>query len=204
MKYNFLTIFALFTAIILLNELIFAGCNDRSQSMQHKDMTSKRILYIVRHAKSSWKDPSQTDFERPLKKRGERDAPVIGKILASKGVHPDLMLSSPAVRAISTALILAEEIKYPSDKIIANEAIYEASISVLLDIIKQLDDSLQNVMIVGHNPCFTGLANYLTDEYFDNIPTCGVVAVEFKISTWKKIEKDRGMVLFYEYPKKHK
>jgi len=163
-----------------------------------------KILYIARHAKSDWDDSSLSDFERPLKKRGEKDAPMMGKILYSKDVQPDLIISSPAKRAISTAHILAREIKYPAEKIVTNEDIYEASTSELLDIIEQLDDKLKSVMLIGHNPSFTRLANYLTEQYFDNIPTCGVVAIAFDVLEWKMIEKNSGKVIFFEYPKKYR
>ena len=183
-----------------------AKCNNKIHSEQSSMVgkTDTKTLYIARHAKSSWDDSSLSDFERPLKKRGEKDAPMIGKILYSKGVKPDLIISSPAKRAISTAYVLAREIKYPVEKIITNEDIYEASTSELLDIIEQLDDKLKSVMIIGHNPSFTRLANYLTEQYFDNIPTCGVVAIAFNISEWKTIEKNSGKVIFFEYPKKYK
>ncbi|MBW8050762.1 MAG: histidine phosphatase family protein [Cytophagales bacterium] len=163
-----------------------------------------KTLYIARHAKSSWTDPDLSDFERPLKKRGEKDAPMMGKILASKGVKPELIISSPAKRAITTAHILAKEIKYPIDKIVTNEEIYMASVSDLRDIIEQLNDSLKSVMLVGHNPGFTSLANYLTKHYFDNVPTTGVVAIGFDVSGWNKIKKNSGKVIFFEYPKKYK
>jgi len=183
-----------------------AKCDNEIYSEQSSMVGKANIktLYIARHAKSSWDDSSLSDFERPLKKRGEKDAPMMGKILYSKDVQPDLIISSPAQRAISTAHILATEIKYPIENIVTNEAIYEASTSTLLDIIEQLDDTLKSVMLIGHNPSFTRLANYLTEQYFDNIPTCGVVAIAFDVLEWKMIEKNSGKVMFFEYPKKHR
>ncbi len=195
---------------------MLAGCNNKTGTEQHNDnndlmkqTTTHRILYIVRHAKSSWKDASLSDFERPLKKRGVKDAHIIGELLVSKSVQPDLIISSPANRAISTANILTKEIfssrnQNIKEKIITDKEIYEASLSDLRDIIEQFNDSLQTVMIIGHNPSFTQLANYLTEEYFENIPTCGVVAVNFNISSWKMIKKYSGKLLFYEYPKKYR
>ena len=133
----------------------------------------------------------------------------LGELLVSKNVKPDLIISSPANRAISTANILAREIfssqnQNTKEKIITDEDIYDASLSYLRDIIEQFNDSLQTVMIIGHNPSFTQLANYLTEEYFDNVPTCGVVAVSFNISSWKMLKKYSGKLLFYEYPKKYR
>ena len=193
-------------SVLILCLFMGAKCDNKIHSEQSSMVgkTDIKTLYLARHAKSDWDDSSLSDFERPLKKRGEKDAPMMGKILHSKGVQPDLIISSPAKRAISTAYILALEMKYPTEKIIANENIYEASTSELLDIIEQLDDKLKSVMLVGHNPSFTRLANYLTEQYFDNIPTCGVVAIAFDVSEWKTIEKNSGKVIFFEYPKKHK
>lgn len=179
-------------------------CDNPEQPEQLQSTANDRILYIARHAKSSWKDPSLFDHERPLNKRGKKDAPMIGKILQAKGVMPDMIISSPAKRAKKTANILAKEINYPKENIKEEKDIYEASVSDLLGILEQLDDSLQKVMIVGHNPSFTALANYLSPKYFDNIPTTGVVAISFPCSSWKEIERNSGNVIFYEYPKKYK
>ena len=189
---------------ILLICMFMIECDTRKQPEPVQKNTKDRILYIARHAKSSWKDTDLFDYERPLNKRGKKDAPKIGKILYSKGVLPDLIISSPAKRARKTARLLAKKINYPKENIVEEKAIYEASISDLLNIIEQFNDSLQKVMIVGHNPSFTALANYLSPKYFDNIPTIGVVAISFPCSSWKEIERNSGKVIFYEYPKKYK
>jgi len=128
--------------------------NTDHDHMKSNKGNSERVLFIVRHAKSSWEDPSLSDLERPLKKRGDKDAHIIGGVLSSRDVLPDIILSSPAERAIATAIILAKEMNYPKKKIVKNEVIYEASSSELLEIIEQLNDSLKSVMLVGHNPSF--------------------------------------------------
>ncbi|MCH8903951.1 MAG: histidine phosphatase family protein [Bacteroidetes bacterium] len=162
-----------------------------------------KILYLTRHAKSSWKDQMLSDFERPLKKRGRKDAKLIGKVLNDRGIIPDLILSSPANRALSTAIILADKMNYPRDDIQTNEDIYETGMSRIMEILNGLSDSLETIMIVGHNPTFTNLANYLSDKSFDNVPTCGIVAIGFEES-WSEISRESGKVLFFEYPKKYK
>jgi phosphohistidine phosphatase len=159
-----------------------------------------KTLYIVRHAKSSWKHSELSDIERPLNKRGERDAPFIGNTLKEKGIQPDLIISSPAVRARKTSGVIAEIIDYPKDKILINEIIYDASSSELLSMIQELDDKYNSVMIFGHNPGFTMLNNYLTDSFIDNIPTCGVVGIHFN-SSWDKIGNGSGEAFFFIYPK---
>lgn len=159
-----------------------------------------KTLYLTRHAKSSWKNPELSDIERPLNKRGKRDAPYIGNILKEKGVRPDVLISSPAVRARKTAAAIAENIDYPKSKILIDKNIYESSSSGLLNIIKEFNDKYNSVMMFGHNPAFTMLNNYLTDSYIDNIPTSGVVGIEFN-SSWKKIGSKSGKAVFFIYPK---
>ena len=159
-----------------------------------------KTLYLARHAKSSWKHPELSDIERPLNKRGKRDGPYIGNLLKEKDVKPDLLISSPALRARKTAIVMAEKIDYPKSKILIDDNIYESSSTELKNIIQGFDDKYNSVMMFGHNPDFTMLNNYLTDSYIDNIPTCGVVGIRFN-SSWKKIESDSGKAFFFIYPK---
>ena len=159
-----------------------------------------KTLYLARHAKSSWKHPELSDTERPLNKRGKRDAPYIGNLLKEKGVKPDIVISSPAVRARKTALAIAEIIDYPKSKILIDNNIYESSSSELIKIIQGFDDKYNSVMMFGHNPGFTMLNNYLTDSFIDNVPTCGVVGIHFN-SSWKKINSNSGKAFFFIYPK---
>ncbi len=159
-----------------------------------------KTLYLARHAKSSWKHPELSDIERPLNKRGKRDAPIIGNLLKEKGVNPDILISSPAVRARKTAVAIAGIIDYPKSKILIDVNIYESSSSELRNIIQGFDDKYNSVMMFGHNPGLTRVNNYLTDSYIDNIPTCGVVGIRFN-SSWKKIEGASGKALFFIYPK---
>ena len=162
-----------------------------------------KTLYLVRHAKSSWKYPSLDDFERPLNKRGRKNAPFMGEILKKLKVTPDLVMASPANRAAMTARTIAAGIKYPLEDIIYNEAIYEFSEDALFHVIKNIDDSVDSAMVVGHNPATNGLANYIGDQPISNIPTCGVCCVELDISSWANIGKNCGKIRFFEYPKKH-
>ena len=162
-----------------------------------------KTLYLVRHAKSSWKYPSLDDFERPLNKRGRKNAPFMGKILKKLKVAPDFVMSSPANRAATTARIIAAAIDYPLEDIVYSEAIYEFSENALIRVIKQIEDSVNNAMVVGHNPAINGLANYIGDQPISNIPTCGVFCVELDISSWAKIGEHCGKLKFFEFPKKH-
>lgn len=159
-----------------------------------------KTLYLCRHAKSSWKQPGLDDFDRPLNKRGKKDAPLMGELLEDKGIKPDLIISSPAKRASKTASIIASAVCYDKDKINFKDEIYEASGEELLEVIKGIDDKFNTVMIFGHNPGLTMLHNYLSKHYIDNIPTCGVVALQLK-SSWKDIDKYSAKFLFFEHPK---
>jgi len=158
-------------------------------------------LLICRHAKSSWKDLSLDDFDRPLNKRGKRNAPQMGKMLASHKVAPDLIVSSPAKRAKKTAIILAKELHYPKNKIVYNRAIYNAFAEELIPCIHTLEDRFDRVIIVGHNTGFTTLANILGDLKIPNVPTCGIVSLDFKIDSWKDVRKKEGKLDFFYYPK---
>ncbi len=162
-----------------------------------------KTLYLVRHAKSSWKYPNLDDFERPLNKRGHKNAPFMGKILKKLKVTPDLLISSPANRAAMTARIIAAAINYPLENIVYSEAIYEFSEDALIRVINQIDDSVNASMVVGHNPAINGLANYIGDQPISNIPTCGVCCLDLDIPSWAKIGKNCGKISFFEYPKKH-
>jgi len=163
-----------------------------------------KYLYLVRHAKSSWDFQELADIDRPLNKRGKKNAPEMGLRLAARNLELDCLISSPANRAITTAKVIADGISYPVDDIVENEAVYHASCAELLDMINSFSDERKSVMMVGHNPGFTDLANYLKepDYYIGNVPTCGVVAIEFTLNRWSEVSKHSGRMLFFDYPKK--
>ncbi len=160
-------------------------------------------LYLVRHSKSSWKNPSLSDFERPLNKRGKRDAPFMGRLLAERGIFPQLIISSTAKRALKSATIIAEEIEYPEEDIITHAALYGASVAELLEIVGDIDDLYHEVMLCGHNPGMTDFVNYLSDFDLDNLPTSGIVCIDFDEQAWHAISQYSGEMVFFEYPKKY-
>jgi phosphohistidine phosphatase len=148
---------------------------------------SKQLL-IVRHAKSDWDNASLSDFNRPLNKRGIKNAPIIGDKLIKKSFHPDLVISSPALRALSTCEAVCKNI-------------YEASQQQLLKIINSIDNDFDKVAMFGHNNGVTDLTVYLTDADIFNIPTSGMVLISFPFDDWNMISKGTGEVIFYEFPK---
>ena len=159
-----------------------------------------KALYLARHAKSSWKNPELSDIDRPLNKRGKKDAPFMGEALNEKGVKLDLMVTSPANRARLTAESIAKAIGYKKKNIVVDEDLYEFSSSGFIEIINQFDDEFDSVMMFGHNPGFTTLNNNLTDQYIDNIPTCGIVCIQFDLQ-WNEIESNSGKNQYFIYPK---
>jgi phosphohistidine phosphatase len=162
---------------------------------------SKKTLYFMRHAKSDWSVSGQKDFDRSLNHRGLMDAPKMGHRLMSMEIKPDLILSSPALRAKMTAEYVSEQLKYEFDKIVWDEEIYEAPVRTLLSIINKLDPSYNNVLIFGHNPSITYLAEYLSKAEIGNIPTAGVVCIEFEVPEWAMVSEGTGSLKWFIYPK---
>lgn len=158
-------------------------------------------LILVRHAKSSWKEPQLDDHDRTLNKRGKRDAPFMAGILKKRKVKPDKMLSSSAVRAFTTASIFAKELGFDKHRIEKQKELYLAELEDWLQCIKSLEDDAATVIIFGHNPGITWLANYLSDVVVDNVPTCGVCGIGFSFDHWSEVEAGNGKQLFFEYPK---
>jgi len=164
-------------------------------------MPNFKKLYIIRHAKSSWNDMSLSDFDRPLNKRGKANAPLMGTRLKNKGVIPDIIISSPARRAMATAKIIAKKVKY-TNEIILNKDIYELDSDRLHKILTKLDDENTIAFLFGHNPDLNMLAEYYVD-FDDNIVTCGVVEIEFDCKRWKDISPKNGKLISFDYPKKN-
>jgi phosphohistidine phosphatase len=160
-------------------------------------------LFLVRHAKSSWDYNELTDFERPLNKRGRRDAPFMAKLLSKQGVSPEVIISSPANRAITTARYFCDLLNYSFQNIVLEPKLYEASGEEILDVVFNIKDSVNNIMLFSHNPGLTDLADNLSAKPIDNIPTCGIVAFSFNIQSWEKINNNNSEMVFFEYPKKY-
>ena len=160
-----------------------------------------KTLCLIRHAKSSWNDEYVEDFERLLNQRGLNDAPEMGKRLMQFGFRPDLIMSSPAFRAMSTARRISRELAYDTQQIVADSRIYDASLHRLIDLVQGLPDEAQAVAMVGHNPGMQHLAQYLTGLAPDEFPTCAVFAIRFDLTAWSAITPLCGKLLFYDFPK---
>ena len=161
-----------------------------------------KTLYLVRHAKSSWKKPELSDHDRPLNRRGKKDAPKIGKLLRERGDIPDLIITSPAKRAFSTAIRIAGELGYPPKKILKNGDLYMADDREFFSVIAGVKSKVKKLMLFGHNYGITFFANHITSMNIPNIPTSGVVRIDFDIKKWKDIQDTKGKLIYFEYPKK--
>jgi len=164
-----------------------------------------RYITLIRHAKSDWGHPELSDFDRPLNSRGDRDAPLMGKKLAEKlhelNTHFNLILSSQAKRAITTATIIADAVHYPVDQIETEPDIYLASATELLNALHSVSDEIHHVALVSHNPGMTTLTNNLGSQTTLNLPTCGIMIIEVDIQSWKQLTPGCGKTIDFFSPK---
>ncbi|OJJ20946.1 phosphohistidine phosphatase [marine bacterium AO1-C] len=163
-----------------------------------------KTLILLRHAKSSWKDMSLADFDRPLNKRGKRDAPFMAQRFQEEGGNPDLILASPALRTKLTA----EEFRQAlgptwTGKLEYQSEIYEAHYHTLLELIKLQSDDVQTLLLVGHNPGLTSLTNFFSSAYIENVPTTGIVGFELNIDQWRHLSAELASLIFFDFPKNY-
>lgn len=159
-------------------------------------------LIVVRHAKSSWAQPGQTDFDRPLNERGERDAPEMAMRLKSRGIKIGRFISSPAKRARQTCKAFCKIFECNPDTIVFIDKLYHAPKTVFFDVVAGLDDADETVIIFSHNPGITDFVNSLCpDVFIDNMPTCGIFTVETEIGTWRNFKPADSSFVFFDYPK---
>ena len=160
-----------------------------------------KTLILVRHAKSDWGNDTITDILRPLNERGYSDGQILAKQLALKISPPQLWLTSPAIRAYSTALLFAEAFNYETEKLRINKKIYEAGVKTLQGIVTSIPDDIETAFMFGHNPGFTKFFNEFSDSFADNIPTCGVISLSNDVLSWKDFLTGKTKNDYYLYPK---
>ena len=158
-------------------------------------------LLLIRHAKSDWDNAGLTDFNRPLNRRGNANAPEMACRMLNEQIIPDLIVSSPALRAITTAKYFAETWRIDKAKIQHESSIYEANVKSLLAVVNQLENQFKLVALFGHNPGLTDFANYLSDANIYNMPTCSIVIIKFPFDNWNEISAETGKVMLFDYPK---
>lgn len=155
----------------------------------------------MRHAKSSWAEPMQDDFDRTLNDRGKTDAPEMGRRLVKKGIKPDLVICSAAKRTRKTASLIAEALHYNETEIIREHDLYEASVHDMLHVIRQLDDDKDTVLLIAHNPSVTGMVGYLSNSHIENMPTSSQAHISFTVRSWKQVAQNTGELNWFDYPK---
>ncbi|MBL7766176.1 MAG: histidine phosphatase family protein [Chitinophagaceae bacterium] len=160
-----------------------------------------KTLLIVRHAKSDWTYIDQKDIERSLNDRGLRDAPMMGQRLKGRGFMPDLILSSSAKRAAQTASLMAQELQYPIEKIRWEDKLYHALPDVIQSCIFGVENEVDTLIVVCHNPGITYFVNGLLGPFTDNIPTCGMAAFRFDTLKWEEYPTVKAKLLFFDFPK---
>ncbi|MGQ0828838.1 MAG: SixA phosphatase family protein [Bacteroidota bacterium] len=161
-----------------------------------------KTLYLVRHAKSDH-DGHLIDIDRPLNMRGYRDAYNMSFLMKEKQLLPNLIISSPAIRALTTALIFCRTFKSEPNDILLYSSLYETRVQDYIDVITQSDDQYKSIMLFAHNPTITDLANTLTSYFTQNIPTCGIVGITNNCLQWKNFTKTPGELTFHDFPKNH-
>lgn len=162
-----------------------------------------RSLYLIRHAKSDWAHDGVADIDRPLNARGYRNAQRMGEALASRGAQPDLIVSSPAVRAVSTALIFARVLRYPAARVALDDRLYEAEAEAVLQVIGEQPDSAETLFVFGHNPTWSALASQLAHGFFGELPTTGLVGIRFDARSWRDAVRKPGELVLFDFPKNH-
>jgi len=159
-------------------------------------------LTLLRHAKSSWGRPDLDDHDRPLNQRGQRDTPIMGRRLVAHGVRPSLIITSSAKRARQTAKLLAREIGYPIEFMHTEKSLYLADPATIIGVIEGQEDTFSDIVVCAHNPGITDLANQLSGQSIDNVPTCGVVVIEADTDSWSGIVDSPRTFIIFDYPKR--
>jgi phosphohistidine phosphatase len=161
-----------------------------------------RRLTLVRHAKSDLGLPGQQDWDRALNRRGQQDAPEMARRLRERKLKPDLILTSPAVRTLTTASIMARELKVSAVRIAQDERLYLAEAKAMLEVVRELGGDAQHLMLFAHNPGITDCANQLSaGERIDNMPTCGIFTALFAVDDWSRLEWNSGVEAEFDYPR---
>jgi len=155
-----------------------------------------KTLTLIRHAKSSW-NHDVTDIQRPLSIRGINDANLLSNELLNRNFKVDAIFSSPANRAFTTCSIFIERLNLPQKLLTVDKRLYDFGGRQVVEFIRDTDDNLGHILVFGHNHAFTDIANRFGDEFIDNVPTCGMVTIEFNVDSWKNIDKGHTkMTLF--------
>lgn len=164
-------------------------------------MKKVKALYIVRHAKSSWDNFDLSDHDRPLLPVGIKKTNKIVRFLVSNNISPELFISSSAVRAFETAVIIAKGVGYDPDTIVKSKNLYHAGIDEIYNELFSVDDTVNSVIMFGHNPTLTYFVNNFVTPEIDNFPTSAAFCVEFKANSWESVVNAKFKVKFTVFPR---
>lgn len=162
-----------------------------------------KTVYVIRHAKSSWEFPELTDADRPLNDRGRRDAPFMANLLYEQGVKVDKIVSSPALRALTTAIYFSKKFEIKKSELKIEPDIYEAYTGTILRLFQEFENDWNTVFMFGHNPAFTDVLNHFSKNYISNLPTCGIGKIVSDVNDWKDFSPDTASLQITFFPKQY-
>lgn len=162
-----------------------------------------RTLYLCRHAKSSWADPGQDDYDRPLNERGLHDAPMMARLFKERNEPVDRIVSSTALRALTTARSFARTLQLDAARFALEPRLYHASTATINHVVNALPVDARRAMLFGHNPGFTEVLEHFTGEGLLNMPTCGLARIDFLVDDWALVGKHMGTLVWFDHPKAH-
>lgn len=160
-------------------------------------------LFLIRHAKSGSKDHAGSDHARPLNHRGEKEALLMAKVLKKMEIKPELILTSSALRARTTADIFASVLQYPAAEVFSDSDLYLANIHNFLKQANLIEDKIDCTFIFSHNPGISEFACFLTGEALTDMPTCGIYGIQLNVNRWREVKSGIGKTILFEYPKKY-
>lgn len=163
-----------------------------------------KTVYILRHAKSSWSDPTLADIERPLNKRGKRDAPLMAEIMRRFNYIPDRIYLSPSARTRATIKPIVKILEIPKEQISIEYPLYHGYYDDYEAIIQNIDADIDSILMVGHNPGITYIANSCAGPILDNVPTSGLLVIQSSIDDWNSFSFSESTLVKYHFPKMYK
>ncbi len=189
------------TILCMVFWLVVNGLGSCTPPVDLEGTKEKRFLWLMRHSKASDKEKYE-DLLRPLTKKGEKQARKIGAYIKAQGKTVDCILSSSATRNKETALLVAKELGYPTEKIRIDSSLYKCKTRVLIEAIKSLPDSCREVLVIGHNPSTIQAANHFQrDTIFTDVPTSGLIGIKFSEQRWSIVGHKEGKFDFFTHPR---
>lgn len=161
----------------------------------------KRQLVVIRHTKSSWKEPGARDFDRPLKKDRLDDARKVGKYLHGLKLTPDAVICSPAMRTRQTAELMCEKLQFSFEQVTFDKRIYESSAAEIMQVVRETEATVQNLVVIGHNPSLTHFVNLLVPNSVNELPTTGVAWLELESTDWEIYTTTPASLRYFISPK---